>query len=183
MTPRISPAEPPYSSEIQAALDRIMPPGVPPLVLFRTIARNPRVFSRFMAGGLLDKGSITLKEREIVIDRATARCGSQYEWAVHVAIFAERAELSPAHIKAIVHGKADDPVWSPRESLIVQLVYALHEKADVADDLWHKLKAEFADEQLIELVVLTGLYHMVSFVTNALRLPLEPNTPHFPAKN
>lgn len=182
MTPRIAPLEPPYSTEIQAALDRIMPPGVPPLVLFRTIARNPRVFGRFMAGGLLDKGSITMREREIVIDRATARCGSEYEWAVHVAIFAERAELTPAHIRAIVHGAADDPIWSPREALLVALVDALHDKADVADDLWRKLKTEFGDEQIVELVVLTGLYHMVSFVTNALRLPLEPGTPRFPAK-
>ena len=31
-----------------------MPPGVEPLRLFRTLAHNPRVLSRFLAGGLLD---------------------------------------------------------------------------------------------------------------------------------
>jgi hypothetical protein len=31
-----------------------MPPGVEPLVLFRTLARDPRLFERFMGGGLLD---------------------------------------------------------------------------------------------------------------------------------
>src|ERR1051325_10920247 len=51
---RIAPAAAPFVPEIQAALDRIMPPGVPPLLLFTTLARNPRVFQRFMAGGLLD---------------------------------------------------------------------------------------------------------------------------------
>ena len=39
---RISPAEPPYEPTIAEALGRIMPPGLEPLVLFRTMARNPR---------------------------------------------------------------------------------------------------------------------------------------------
>lgn len=79
---RIAPLEPPYSPPVQAALDRIMPKGVPPLALFRTIAVNEPVFLRVMAGGLLDRGSISLREREIVIDRTCARCGSEYEWGV-----------------------------------------------------------------------------------------------------
>ena len=93
--PRIAPLEPPYPEPVQAALDRIMPKGVPPLALFRTLARNERVFLRVMADGLLDRGSITLREREIVIDRTCARCGSEYEWGVHVAFFAERAATRP----------------------------------------------------------------------------------------
>src|ERR1700749_3045531 len=100
MKPRIATVDPPYTPEIQAALDRIMPAGVRPLGLFITLARNPRVFQRFMAGGLLDKGSITLREREIVIDRTTARCGSEYEWGVHVAIFANAAGLSAQEVAA-----------------------------------------------------------------------------------
>ena len=48
--PRIAPAEPPYEPEIATALERIMPPGVPPLVMFRTMARSPRVFAKLFAG-------------------------------------------------------------------------------------------------------------------------------------
>src|SRR5689334_10005908 len=97
-SPRIPPMEPPYSEPVAAALAKIMPPGVPPLLLFRTLAVNERVFSRFMAGGLLDRGSISLRDREIVIDRTCFRCGSEYEWGVHVAFFRERAGLSDADI-------------------------------------------------------------------------------------
>ena len=39
--PRIAPAEPPYEPAIATELARIMPPGVPPLVLFRTMAKKP----------------------------------------------------------------------------------------------------------------------------------------------
>src|SRR6266436_1125486 len=95
---RIAPLEPPYPAPVQAALDRIMPEGVPPLALFRTLARNEHVFLRLMAGGLLDRGSISLREREIVIDRTCARCGAEYEWGVHVAFFGERVGFSPEQI-------------------------------------------------------------------------------------
>src|SRR6185369_10535609 len=106
MTARIAPATPPFAPEIDAALQRIMPPGVPPLTLFTTLARNPRVFQRFMVGGLLDKGSISLREREIVIARTTARCGSEYEWGVHVTFFAARAGLTEAQVRASATGDA-----------------------------------------------------------------------------
>ena len=179
--PRIAAAEAPYDPEIEKALDRIMPMGVPPLVLFTTLARNPRVFQRFMAGGLLDKGSITLREREIVVNRATARCGSEYEWGVHIAFFAEASALTPVQIEATVQRGADDPCWSAREALLIRMVDALHDDATIDDLLWAKLRKEFSEEQLIELIVLTGFYHMVSFVTNGLHLPLEDGAARFPA--
>ena len=47
-------------------------PGVPPLVLFTTLARDARLFERFRGGGLVDKGHLTLRQREIVIGCVTA---------------------------------------------------------------------------------------------------------------
>jgi alkylhydroperoxidase family enzyme len=172
MSARVTPLEPPYPAPVQAALDRIMPPGVPPLALFRTLARNERVFLRLMVGGLLDRGSITLREREIVIDRACARCGCEYEWGVHVAFFAERVGLGPDQLAAVAGG---DPAALPeRERLLLRLVDALHDDARVDDALWAALRAHFTEEQLVELVALAGFYHLISFVANALRIPLEP---------
>jgi alkylhydroperoxidase family enzyme len=176
-TPRIAALEPPYSPAVADALQKIMPPGVEPLALFRTLAVNERVFLRVMAGGLLDRGSIGLREREIVIDRACARCGSEYEWGVHVAFFAERARLTPAEIAATL---APDPAaFSPRERVLLRLVDELHDTAQVSDPLWQALRAEWSEAQVIELVALVGLYHMVSFVTNALRIPPEPYAARF----
>ena len=40
---RIAPLEPPYSEAVTAALQKIMPPGWDPLLLFRTLAVNERV--------------------------------------------------------------------------------------------------------------------------------------------
>lgn len=183
MSARIEPAARPYAEDMEKTLEKLMPPGVEPLVLFQTLARNPRVFRRFMAGGLLDKGTIGMREREIAIDRACARCGGEYEWGVHMALFAERIGFGPEEIAATVAPGAEAACWSPRERLIVRLVDQLHDTNNVDDALWTALKAEFEDEQIIELVVLTGLYHMVSFTVNALRLPLEDYAPRFPARN
>ena len=178
MSARVTPLEPPYPAPVQAALDRIMPPGVPPLALFRTLARNERVFLRLMAGGLLDRGSITLREREIVIDRVCARCGCEYEWGVHVALFAERVGLGPDQLAAVAGG---DPAALPeRERLLLRLVDALHDDARVDDALWAALRGHFTEEQLVELVALAGFYHLISFVANALRIPLEPYGARFP---
>ena len=91
---RIAPLNPPYAPEIQAAFDAIMPPGVPPLVLFRTLAVNERIYQRFRAGGLLDRGLLTLRQREIVIDRTCAVNRCEYEWGVHIAVFAAKAKLT-----------------------------------------------------------------------------------------
>src|SRR5271154_2701071 len=90
MSARIEPARPPYPTEIQAALERIMPPGVPPLKLFTTLARDSRLFERFRRAALLDKGHLSIRQREIVIDRVTALSGSEYEWGVRVAFFGKK---------------------------------------------------------------------------------------------
>src|SRR6476620_448401 len=101
---RIAPAEPPYPPAIAESLERIMPPGLEPLVLFRTMAKSPRVFVKMFAGGLLDKGPLSLRQREIVIDRTTARLGCEYEWGVHIAFFAERIGFTAEHVAATVAG-------------------------------------------------------------------------------
>src|SRR5690242_4665277 len=113
--PRIAPAEPPYEPEIAEALERIMPKGVPPLALFRTMARSPRVFAKLFAGGLLDKGPLSLRQREIVIDRTTARLGCEYEWGVHIAFFAERIGFTSQDVAASVAGEASAADWTGDE--------------------------------------------------------------------
>jgi hypothetical protein len=88
---RLSPLVAPYADDVQASFDAIMPPGAPPLLLFRTLARSPRAWRKFRAGSLLDRGPLSLRQREIVIDRVCARAGCGYEWGVHVAAFAKAA--------------------------------------------------------------------------------------------
>ena len=180
MAARLAPAPRPYEPDMEATLAKLMPEGVEPLTLFRTLAREPRLFRRFMAAGLLDKGTITLRDREIAIDRTCARCGAEYEWGIHVAFFAERVGFGREELRATTAEGHDARCWSERDRLIVRLADQLHETATLDDALWSELTREFRDEQLLELILLAGFYHMVSFVVNAIRLPPEPYAARFP---
>jgi len=179
--PRLTPAPPPYTPAADEALAKLMPPGTEPLRLFRTLGHNPRVLERFLAGGLLDKGSLSLRERELAILRTCARCGSEYEWGVHVAFFSQRAGLSRQEVDATCTRELPAGAFGARDRAILALCDALHERADVDDALWQRLAAEFAPAQLVELIALAGFYHTVSYATNALRIELEAGAPRFPA--
>lgn len=179
--PRIAPLEPPYPPAVAADLERIMPEGVAPLILFRTMARNPRVFARMFAGGLLDKGALSLRQREIVIDRTTARLGCEYEWGVHIAFFAARAGLDDRQVAATVQGPADAPCWSGAEQALIAAVDDLVDRRTIAPAAWTGLAAHFDEAQILEVIALVGYYHTISFLCRALDLPLESYAARFPA--
>jgi alkylhydroperoxidase family enzyme len=181
MTARVSPASAPFPADIQAWLDRTMPPGKPPLVLFTTLARDPRLFGKFFAAGLLDRGHLTLRQRELVILRTTALCRSEYEWGVHIAIFGARVGLDAAQTRSLIGGTADDACWSPQDALVLRLCDALHRDCTVDDPLWAALRTLFSEEALLELLMVAGFYRTVSYLTNALQLPLEPDGARFAA--
>jgi alkylhydroperoxidase family enzyme len=133
-----------------------------------------------MGGGLLDKGHLTLRQREIVIGRVTACCGSEYEWGVHIAFFAERAGIGADAQRSLVRGGADDACWSAADRLLIRFCDGLHATCDIDDALWAELRGELSEEAMLELLLLAGFYRTVSYLTNALRLPPEPYAARFP---
>lgn len=185
-TPRIQPQEPPYAPELAEMLSKWMPPGaaMDPLRLFRTLGHNlplaeaMRGVGSYMLGKRL---SVSMKERELVIDRVCARCNCEYEWGVHAAAFGVAAGLSPEEVKATVRADADDPVWGEREALLVRLVDELHDTSTVSDSLWSSLSKHYEPPQLLELLVLVGWYHIIAFVCNGTGVALEDWAIRFPA--
>jgi alkylhydroperoxidase family enzyme len=176
---RIAPLEPPYDQEIAHQFDRIMR-GAPPLTLFRVIAGHARAWEKFRAGSLLDRGPLTLREREIVIDRTCARTGCEYEWGVHVATFAEAAHLTDEQVRATVLEDADAPCWSEGEQALIAAVDALHIRATLDDAEFKALSAHYDDAKILEVLLLCGFYRTVSYLANGLNLPLETNAARFP---
>jgi 4-carboxymuconolactone decarboxylase len=178
LPPRLAPLAPPYSPELQALLAKMAPPGAPDiLALFRVLAHNPELAERMTGwGGYLlgRKASLSLRDREVVINRVCARCGAEYEWGVHVAAFAQAANFSPEQNAAIADPDADDLALTARDRLLVEMVDDLHDTATVSEALWAQLAALWSPPQLIELLMLAGWYHAISYVCNATRVPLEP---------
>jgi alkylhydroperoxidase family enzyme len=176
---RIAPLEPPYGQEIQGQFDRIMR-GAPPLMLFRVVAGNARAWEKFRAGSLLDRGPLSLREREIVIDRTCALTGCEYEWGVHVAVFAAAAQLTDEEVRATVLGGADAPCWSAAEQVLIAAVDALHARATLSDAEFGALSAHYDDAKVFEIILLCGFYRTVAYLANGLDLPLEEEAARFP---
>ena len=147
MPARVQPASPPFDPDIAEIIDRTMK-GKPPLHLFATVARDPRLARKFFAGGLLDKGNLSLRQRELIIDRTTALCRSEYEWGVHVALFAAKAGLTEEQVRSTAMGSAEDPCWSEEDRLLIRLCDALHRHCDIDDQLWLALREAFSENAI-----------------------------------
>lgn len=179
---RISPASAPYPASVQAQLDKLTPKGMEPLWLFRVLARDERLWARAIGAGLLDRGHLTLREREIVILRVCANNHSQYEWGVHVWAFAERAGFTAEQIAATFERHSAAECWTTTEQLLLRLCDELFSETTATDALWTELAAVYSEEALIELLLLTGFYRTISVLTNTLQMPLEDYAARFPAE-
>jgi alkylhydroperoxidase family enzyme len=186
LQPRITPAEPPFAPEIAAELARWQPGDFPPIALFRTLMRHLP-----LAGAMYPLGSyflgrtspLELRDREVVIDRVCARCGCEYEWGVHARIFGNAAGLDDTQLAASVARGAEAPCWTDSDRLLIRMVDELHDSGRLSDELWTLMAARWSPEQLLNLIVLTGWYHVISFVANAARVPLEEFGVRFPARD
>src|SRR6201997_5921937 len=115
VTPRIGALDPPYEPAVAAQLQKMMPPNVPPIALFRTVVKTLPMAEAMTLWGSYELSralSLSLRDREIVIDRTCVRCGCEYEWGVHIAFFADRARLDQDQIGSLTHRGAGDPRWT-----------------------------------------------------------------------
>jgi alkylhydroperoxidase family enzyme len=177
---RIAPLRPPYPADIGRQFDQIMH-GAPPLMLFRVVARDERAWQKLRAGSLLDRGPLSLRQREIVIDRTCARTGCEYEWGVHVRTFAAAAHLTAEQVRATVLGDAAAACWSPAEQVLIAAVDALHLRATLDSGEFAALSRHFDQAQIFEVILLCGFYRTVCYLANGLDLPLEETAARFPA--
>ena len=179
--PRIAPLEPPYAPEVQASFDAVLPPEVAPLALFRTVATSERAWRKFRAGSLLDQGPLSLREREIVIDRTCALTGCAYEWGVHVALLAGPAGFSEAQVQALATGSADAACWTAAEASLIRAADALHHTTRLTDADWRALRSHYNEAQALEVILLCGFYRTVAYLANGLDLRLETWGAELPA--
>lgn len=174
---RIAPLTQPWPAWFAEAMSRTMPPGVAPLLLFRVIGRSRRAWQKLAGGSLLDGETITLREREIVILRTTARCGCDYEWQVHAELFARRARLSAEQVANSAADEIDASLWSEDEATLFATVDALLERRALTETEFARFRAERSDEEVLEVFQLVGFYQGVSLICGALNIWVEAAEP------
>jgi alkylhydroperoxidase family enzyme len=175
---RIAPVTPPFDDVAGPLLTAMMPGGADPIGLFRTFVRNPTMTAAMREWGsycLSRALSLSMRDREIVIDRTCARCGCEYEWGVHVAFFGERVDFDRAQLASLTDGSPTDACWTdPAEAALITVVDQLHDTSHVDDAAWADLAAHRSPEQLLDVLLVAGWYHAVCFAANGAQVELEP---------
>lgn len=76
--------------------------------------------------------------------------------------------------------QSDDRCWSDeRDRLLIQSADSLHDRSQIDDGLWSRLAGEFTEDQLLDLLLLCGWYHAISFAANGAGVALETGAPRF----
>jgi alkylhydroperoxidase family enzyme len=174
--PRVEPLTAPHDHATAAALAELGPP----IALFGVFARRPdraRAIAQWGRYYLSRRVALTLRQREIIIDRTTALCGADYEWGIHIAVFASKAGLTDEQVRSLAIGQPSDPCWSdPADAAVLRAVDEIHLTADLGDETWEGLRAAVGEEGAIDLLLIAGWYHAISYAARALRLTQEPGT-------
>jgi 4-carboxymuconolactone decarboxylase len=184
LPPRIAPLGPPYEPEVATLLAKWMGQNdeTEPLRLFRTLGIHHELASRMrpLGAGILAHPRLDPRERELLILRTCARAGAEYEWGVHAVAFGGPLGLSDQQLAATASGEADDPAWSDADALLLAAADALYDTNTIPDEIWAGLSARFAEDQLLEVIIVAGWYRVISYLVNTLRIELEPWAARFP---
>lgn len=155
-------------------------PGRAALNIFTTMVRNRRVANRavLLGGAFLGKGTISGREREIVILRVGHNASAQYEFGQHIVI-GRREGLSDDEIAALATDEPGD-AWSTTERALIALADELCADDCVGDATWATLAETFDDSQMVELLMLAGYYRMISGFLNSAGVQLDDGVPGWP---
>lgn len=180
MKNKLKPLQRPFSPEVERILASYPQQDGYILSLFRTFALSLRFLKKGVPN-LLDRESpLDLRTREIVILRTTANRNCEYEWGVHVAIFAEAAKLRERQIKAT---RIDAPdCWSAKEQRLIEAIDQLCARGELEQATLDSFQVDWRCEEQLEIMSLIGAYSTISFVANVAELPAEPFAAHFPAR-
>jgi alkylhydroperoxidase family enzyme len=173
---------PPYEPAVEQAIRNSAFKGLSPLHLRLALAQEPALSVAFqsMAHVVLFKGTISERDREIAIIRTGALTRSEYEWGMHVSIYAEKCGLTEAHIDELTLGGRSASLWSEKELAIIRMVDELHHHSTVGDATWAALQAHWPPAEIVQLILASSFYHMAAFFLNSAAVPLETGSRRFP---
>jgi alkylhydroperoxidase family enzyme len=164
--------------EIRAMLDP-SGSGRDVAAVYRTFARHPTLYPprQILSEYIRTKSTLSPRVREMLILRIGWRCRSAYEWAAH-APAGRRAGLTDDQIRMLARNGVEG--WSAADAAIVRAADELFTSDTISDATWKALDDQFDERQLLDVLITTGGYRMVSMVLNTFGVPAEPNSEPFP---
>lgn len=143
------------------------------LNIFRTLVRHQKLLKRWgvFANHVLNKSSLTARDREILILRTAWLCRGEYEWGQHVRIGRE-AGLGDEDLARIVAG-SEAAGLDAKDALLLRMVDELHAEQYVRTATWRGLERHFSEQQLLDALFTVGQYTMLAMALNSLGVQLE----------
>jgi 4-carboxymuconolactone decarboxylase len=134
--------------------------------VFLAFAHNPIVTEQFRSTtvALLRDGSLSTRDRELVILRTVFRCGAEAEWATHTRLFAEEAGLDARQLAALCD-VGSLLVFDPAERDLVAIADQLHDDTGVESALRAAILERYGPAALVEIVALIAHYRWASTMT------------------
>jgi alkylhydroperoxidase family enzyme len=156
------------------------PPSERPLHILTTLAHHGTLLEAFIgfASTLTLRGKLPRRDAEIASLRAAWNCQSEFEWGHHHA-YGLAAGLEADEIAAIAE-PVEDAKWLPHEAALLRAADELHQTQSLTDSTWRVLADHYDEAQCIEILFTVGQYTTLSWITNALCIPLEPHLEGLP---
>ena len=114
---------------------------------------------------------LAVRDREILILRTAWRCRGRYEWHAHVRLGIQ-AGLSVEEFGRLARDDVDGS-WSRHEAALIAAVDELHAGVSISDGTWMTLAETLDAARLVEVPLVVGQYHSLSFLTNVLGTPID----------
>jgi 4-carboxymuconolactone decarboxylase len=168
--PYLEPGASPAVEALYAEIERM---GRPVLNLYRELANQPPALAAFLEMSRYVRSGSSLEAglRELAILATAHALGQAYEVAHHTEA-AARAGVSAEKLAAVSPGGSLDAL-TPAERGAVEFARQAAHSRTCDDAMFGRLQELLKPEEIVDLVVTTGWYHLCAVILGSLRVELE----------
>jgi 4-carboxymuconolactone decarboxylase len=168
--PYVAPGVSPAADALYAEIARM---GRPVLNLYQVLANQPPALAAFleMSRYVRSASSLDAGLRELAILATAHELGQAYEIAHHTEA-AARAGVAAEKLAAVAPGGSLDAL-TPAERGAVEFARQAAHTRTCDDATFGLLQALFKPEEIVDLVLTTGWYHLCAVILGSLHVELE----------
>ena len=169
------------SPEIDAVADRLQKRNGHIPHLYRPMGHAAHLIPTWLDFATMMHNQLTVDMGicELAVMRKAYLYGADYLWRHHW-LLALKSGVTEEKLRAVPDGSASS-AFTPAEAAVIDMADELHERAELAPELWKALRIHFADKEVVELIVSTAWYGCAAETTGCLKIELDDTLVDVPA--